>query len=86
MFRSLRSACSQTVYGKLLMLAWVRCAASKGSGGVISIQLEIDGSYSELGETGGKVKLAPAKITLNDCLACNGCITSAGIYKKDLFI
>jgi iron only hydrogenase large subunit-like protein len=23
------------------------------------------------------VKLAPAKITLNDCLACSGCITSA---------
>jgi iron only hydrogenase large subunit-like protein len=53
---------------------------------VISIQLEIDGSYSELGGTGGKVKLAPAKITLNDCLACNGCITSAGMYKIDVFI
>jgi iron only hydrogenase large subunit-like protein len=68
------------------MFSWVRCAASKGSGGVISIQLEIDGSYSELGGTGGKVKLAPAKITLNDCLACNGCITSAGMYQIDVFI
>jgi iron only hydrogenase large subunit-like protein len=51
-------------------------AASKG-GGVISIKLEDDGSYSELGSDGSKVKLAPAKITLNDCLACSGCITSA---------
>ena len=44
---------------------------------MISIQLEDDGSYSELGGDGSKVKLAPAKITLNDCLACSGCITSA---------
>jgi hypothetical protein len=51
-------------------------AASKG-GGVISIQLEDDGSYSEMGGDGSRVKLAPAKITLNDCLACSGCITSA---------
>jgi len=52
-------------------------AAGKGSGGAITIQLEDDGSYSELGGDGAKVKLAPAKITLTDCLACSGCITSA---------
>ena len=47
------------------------------SRGVIAIELEDDGTYSELGGDGSRVKLAPAKITLNDCLACSGCITSA---------
>lgn len=28
-------------------------------------------------QDGGKQKLQKAKITLNDCLACSGCITSA---------
>lgn len=28
-------------------------------------------------QDGGKQKLEKAKITLNDCLACSGCITSA---------
>lgn len=30
-----------------------------------------------LSQDGGKQKLEKAKITLNDCLACSGCITSA---------
>jgi len=52
-------------------------AANKPGRGAISIELEDDGSYSEIGGNGDRVKLAPAKITLNDCLACSGCITSA---------
>ena len=51
--------------------------AGPGSRGVIAIELEDDGTYSELAKDGSRVKLAPAKITLNDCLACSGCITSA---------
>lgn len=43
----------------------------------ISIDAE-DGSVSQVDEaTGSKTKLEKAKITLADCLACSGCITSA---------
>lgn len=31
----------------------------------------------EVGADGSKTELPKAKITLNDCLACSGCITSA---------
>ncbi|KAM7372046.1 hypothetical protein PAMP_009242 [Pampus punctatissimus] len=41
------------------------------------IQIEDDGSYVQVNQDGGKQKLEKAKITLNDCLACSGCITSA---------
>ncbi|KAM3864306.1 cytosolic Fe-S cluster assembly factor narfl [Diretmus argenteus] len=41
------------------------------------IQIEDDGSYFQINQDGGKQKLEKAKITLNDCLACSGCITSA---------
>ncbi|CAJ1076510.1 cytosolic Fe-S cluster assembly factor narfl [Xyrichtys novacula] len=41
------------------------------------IQIEDDGSYVQINQDGGKQKLEKAKITLNDCLACSGCITSA---------
>ncbi|EGD72623.1 hypothetical protein PTSG_04358 [Salpingoeca rosetta] len=41
------------------------------------IAIEPDGSYMQLKEDGTKVKLEKAKITLNDCLACSGCVTSA---------
>ncbi|XP_069762903.1 cytosolic Fe-S cluster assembly factor narfl isoform X1 [Narcine bancroftii] len=41
------------------------------------IQIEDDGSYTQLSQDGGVQKLEKAKITLNDCLACSGCITSA---------
>jgi iron only hydrogenase large subunit-like protein len=49
----------------------------KNEGGVAKIQVEDDGSYYQLNDTGKKTKLEKAKITLNDCLACSGCITSA---------
>ncbi|TMS14942.1 Cytosolic Fe-S cluster assembly factor NARFL [Larimichthys crocea] len=44
---------------------------------VAKIQIEDDGSYVQVNQDGGKQKLGKAKITLNDCLACSGCITSA---------
>ena len=36
-----------------------------------------DGSVFCFMQEGGSTKLEKAKITLNDCLACSGCITSA---------
>ncbi|KAG1967140.1 protein NAR1 [Pimephales promelas] len=44
---------------------------------VAKIQIEDDGSYFQVHQDGQKQKLEKAKITLNDCLACSGCITSA---------
>ncbi|XP_037544283.1 cytosolic Fe-S cluster assembly factor narfl [Nematolebias whitei] len=44
---------------------------------VAKIQIEDDGSYVQVNQDGGKQRLERAKITLNDCLACSGCITSA---------
>ncbi|XP_061701220.1 cytosolic Fe-S cluster assembly factor narfl [Syngnathoides biaculeatus] len=44
---------------------------------VAKIQIEDDGSYVQINQSGQKQKLSKAKITLNDCLACSGCITSA---------
>ncbi|KAK0153121.1 Cytosolic Fe-S cluster assembly factor NARFL [Merluccius polli] len=44
---------------------------------VTKIQIEDDGSYFQINQDGGKQKLEKAKITLNDCLACSGCVTSA---------
>uniref|UniRef100_A0A4W3JSW9 Nuclear prelamin A recognition factor-like protein n=1 Tax=Callorhinchus milii TaxID=7868 RepID=A0A4W3JSW9_CALMI len=41
------------------------------------IRIEDDGSYVQMNLDGGFQKLEKAKITLNDCLACSGCITSA---------
>ncbi|NXF78192.1 NARFL factor, partial [Sclerurus mexicanus] len=41
------------------------------------IRIEADGSYFQIDEDGGAQRLEKAKITLNDCLACSGCITSA---------
>ncbi|XP_060080751.1 cytosolic Fe-S cluster assembly factor narfl-like [Ylistrum balloti] len=46
-------------------------------GKVGKIKIEDDGSYIEVLESGMERKLEKAKITLNDCLACSGCITSA---------
>eukprot|EP00041_Stephanoeca_diplocostata_P005512 m.63117 g.63117 ORF g.63117 m.63117 type:complete len:540 (-) comp15830_c1_seq3:143-1762(-) len=42
-----------------------------------TIAIEQDGRYMEVGADGSKTELPKAKITLNDCLACSGCITSA---------
>ncbi|XP_030646701.1 cytosolic Fe-S cluster assembly factor narfl isoform X2 [Chanos chanos] len=44
---------------------------------VAKIQIEDDGSYFQVNQDGRMQKLEKAKITLNDCLACSGCITSA---------
>uniref|UniRef100_A0A8V0Z8B7 Nuclear prelamin A recognition factor n=1 Tax=Gallus gallus TaxID=9031 RepID=A0A8V0Z8B7_CHICK len=41
------------------------------------IKIEADGSYFQITQDGEAQKLEKAKITLNDCLACSGCITSA---------
>ncbi|KAK3089490.1 hypothetical protein FSP39_004011 [Pinctada imbricata] len=46
-------------------------------GKVGKIRIEDDGSYMEITNEGVERKLQKAKITLNDCLACSGCITSA---------
>ncbi|GFY52399.1 cytosolic Fe-S cluster assembly factor narfl [Trichonephila inaurata madagascariensis] len=42
-----------------------------------SVIVTDDGDYFETNADGSKEKLERAKITLNDCLACSGCITSA---------
>lgn len=41
------------------------------------IRIHQDGSYMHVEQDGAEVKLQKTKITLNDCLACSGCITSA---------
>ncbi|KAJ8363785.1 hypothetical protein SKAU_G00126160 [Synaphobranchus kaupii] len=41
------------------------------------IKIEDDGSYFQVNEDGGLQKLEKAKISLSDCLACSGCVTSA---------
>ncbi|KFV61373.1 Cytosolic Fe-S cluster assembly factor NARFL, partial [Dryobates pubescens] len=41
------------------------------------IKIEADGSYFQIDQSGGAQKLEKAKISLDDCLACSGCITSA---------
>jgi len=41
------------------------------------IRIEADGSYMEELNDGSSKKLPKAQITLADCLACSGCITSA---------
>ncbi|XP_074135845.1 cytosolic iron-sulfur assembly component 3 isoform X1 [Sminthopsis crassicaudata] len=45
--------------------------------GTAKIQIEDDGTYFQVNQDGGSRKLEKAKISLNDCLACSGCITSA---------
>ncbi|CAH1772305.1 unnamed protein product [Owenia fusiformis] len=50
---------------------------TKKSGKTAAIKIGDDGEYSQIGIDGGEVKLEKATITLNDCLACSGCITSA---------
>ncbi|KAM4598203.1 cytosolic Fe-S cluster assembly factor narfl [Polymixia lowei] len=49
----------------------------KEGASVAKIQIEDDGTYVQINRDGGKQKLEKAKITLNDCLACSGCVTSA---------
>lgn len=50
-----------------------KVTTSKGA----KIKIEADGSYFEELESGASQKLEKASITLADCLACSGCITSA---------
>ncbi|XP_036136525.1 cytosolic iron-sulfur assembly component 3 [Molossus molossus] len=45
--------------------------------GVAKIHIEDDGSYFQVNQDGGTRKLEKAKISLDDCLACSGCVTSA---------
>ncbi|KAM4025216.1 cytosolic iron-sulfur assembly component 3 [Anomaloglossus baeobatrachus] len=45
--------------------------------GAAKIRIEDDGSYFQISQDGASQKLEKAKITLNDCLACSGCVTSA---------
>ncbi len=41
------------------------------------IRIGDDGSYSQQRADGSNQKLEKASITLEDCLACSGCVTSA---------
>jgi cytosolic iron-sulfur assembly component 3 len=42
------------------------------------VSIEADGSYVEINDRSGEKRvLKKAEITLNDCLACSGCVTSA---------
>ena len=50
-----------------------KATSSKGA----KIRIETDGSYLEELSDGSTKKLEKAKITLADCLACSGCVTSA---------
>jgi len=49
----------------------------KAVSGAAKIRIGDDGSYSEVQKDGTATTLKKASITLNDCLACSGCITSA---------
>ncbi|RUS16273.1 nuclear prelamin A recognition factor-like protein [Endogone sp. FLAS-F59071] len=42
-----------------------------------SIKIDDTGGYYEVTQDGEETRLEKASITLNDCLACSGCITSA---------
>ncbi|OZJ05927.1 hypothetical protein BZG36_01206 [Bifiguratus adelaidae] len=42
-----------------------------------TIKVDDSGKYFEVTQDGGETQLQQASITLNDCLACSGCITSA---------
>ncbi|KAF9175442.1 hypothetical protein BGX21_005920 [Mortierella sp. AD011] len=42
-----------------------------------AIKVDNSGAYYEVSQDGSETKLETASITLNDCLACSGCITSA---------
>ncbi|KAH6943692.1 hypothetical protein HPB50_025614 [Hyalomma asiaticum] len=49
----------------------------KRPGKLGSIKIGDDGSYLQVDESGQSSKLEKAQITLTDCLACSGCVTSA---------
>ncbi|KAG2233801.1 hypothetical protein INT48_005954 [Thamnidium elegans] len=45
--------------------------------GQTEIKVDNEGSYYEITQDGGEEKLEKASISLDDCLACSGCVTSA---------
>jgi iron only hydrogenase large subunit-like protein len=51
--------------------------SSKSNGKSTNVKLDEEGEYYEVEIDGKETKLEAASITLNDCLACSGCITSA---------
>ncbi|CAG8515663.1 8432_t:CDS:2 [Paraglomus occultum] len=55
----------------------VEVRKNENEGAKTSIVVDDSGGYYEVSESGAEVKLERASITLNDCLACSGCITSA---------
>lgn len=55
----------------------VKVEKSNSRTGSAAIKIEADGYYQLDEESGEQVRLKKAEITLNDCLACSGCITSA---------
>ncbi|KAJ2892061.1 Cytosolic Fe-S cluster assembly factor nar1, partial [Coemansia aciculifera] len=50
-----------------------KTGAASGS----QIKVSQSGDYYEVAKDGEETKLEAAQITLNDCLACSGCVTSA---------
>ncbi|RZF36591.1 hypothetical protein LSTR_LSTR010702 [Laodelphax striatellus] len=55
----------------------VKIDKSKSSGTGSKIKIQSDGSYVQLDEGGAIQPLQRVDISLTDCLACSGCITSA---------
>jgi iron only hydrogenase large subunit-like protein len=41
------------------------------------IRVNNDGTYTEVNKEGESIQLQPTKISLTDCLACSGCVTTA---------
>jgi len=52
-------------------------SGKKGSGEDLEIQIDSEGNALEVTKEGHERKLDKAQISLSDCLACSGCITSA---------
>ncbi|CAG8484006.1 10470_t:CDS:2 [Ambispora gerdemannii] len=55
----------------------VEIKKNQGDGAPVSIKIDDFGGHFEVSQDGSETKLETASITLNDCLACSGCITSA---------
>eukprot|EP00127_Corallochytrium_limacisporum_P001118 Clim_evm6s40 gene=Clim_evmTU6s40 len=50
---------------------------SDQTGPISDVKKNKTGGYVQIGEDGRETELQKATITLNDCLACSGCVTSA---------
>lgn len=55
----------------------VEIQKTKVAGTGSKIKIQEDGSYFQIDKDGSAMKLEKVEITLADCLACSGCITSA---------